>query len=54
MGERELALGMIGYALRSLGFGEDKAKLVVQAARTGDGLTPPSDDAPPRDEPAAA
>ena len=43
MGERELALGMIGFTLRSLGFSEDRAKLVVQSARTGETLDPPED-----------
>jgi CPA2 family monovalent cation:H+ antiporter-2 len=33
MGERELALGMTEYALRSLGLSEDKARLVVQGLR---------------------
>jgi len=33
MGERELALGMAEYALRSLGLSEDKARLVVQDLR---------------------
>jgi monovalent cation:H+ antiporter-2, CPA2 family len=33
MGERELALGMMDYALRSLGLPEDKARLVVQGFR---------------------
>jgi CPA2 family monovalent cation:H+ antiporter-2 len=38
MGERELALGLMDFALRSLGISEEKARLVVQAARvTGDG-----------------
>jgi monovalent cation:H+ antiporter-2, CPA2 family len=34
MGERELALGMMDYALRSFGLTEDKARLVVQGIRT--------------------
>ena len=33
MGERELALGMMDYALRSLGLPQDKARLVVQGFR---------------------
>jgi CPA2 family monovalent cation:H+ antiporter-2 len=33
MGERELALGMADYALRSLGLSEDKARRVVQGLR---------------------
>jgi CPA2 family monovalent cation:H+ antiporter-2 len=33
MGERELALGMMDYALRSLGLPQDKAQLVVQGFR---------------------
>jgi CPA2 family monovalent cation:H+ antiporter-2 len=33
MGERELALGMTEYALRSLGLSEDKARRVVQGLR---------------------
>jgi CPA2 family monovalent cation:H+ antiporter-2 len=33
MGERELALGMAEYALRSLGLSEDRARLVVQGLR---------------------
>ena len=33
MGERELALGMMDYALRSLGLPEDKTRLVVQGFR---------------------
>ena len=38
MGERELAFGLLTYALRSLGTGEEAARLVVQKARiTGDG-----------------
>lgn len=36
MGERELALGMMGYALRSLGMGDDKARIVVQGFRTAE------------------
>ena len=34
MGERELALGLLDYALRSLGTPEDKARLIVQSLRT--------------------
>lgn len=38
MGERELALGLMEFALRSLGATEDNARLIVQSARlTGDG-----------------
>jgi CPA2 family monovalent cation:H+ antiporter-2 len=33
MGERELALGMMDYVLRSLGLPQDKARLVVQGFR---------------------
>ena len=33
MGERELALGMMGYALRSLGLHEDKVRMIVQRFR---------------------
>ena len=33
MGERELALGMMDYALRSLGLPQDNARLVVQGFR---------------------
>jgi CPA2 family monovalent cation:H+ antiporter-2 len=33
MGERELALGMAEYALRSLGLSEDRSRLSVQAVR---------------------
>jgi CPA2 family monovalent cation:H+ antiporter-2 len=33
MGERELALGMMDYTLRSLGLPEDKTQLVVQGFR---------------------
>jgi monovalent cation:H+ antiporter-2, CPA2 family len=34
MGERELALGMMSYALKSFGVTEDKARLLVQGIRT--------------------
>lgn len=34
MGERELALGLIDYALRSLGISDAKARLIVQGVRT--------------------
>jgi monovalent cation:H+ antiporter-2, CPA2 family len=34
MGERELALSMMNYALRSLGLSETRARLVVQGFRT--------------------
>lgn len=38
MGERELALGLMDYALRSLGASEDKARHVVQGVRvSGEG-----------------
>ncbi|MBX6368835.1 MAG: Kef family K(+) transporter [Rhodospirillales bacterium] len=38
MAERELALGMIGYALSSLGVGPEKAKSIIERARlSGDG-----------------
>jgi monovalent cation:H+ antiporter-2, CPA2 family len=33
MGERELALGMMDYALRSLGLPQDEVRLVVQGLR---------------------
>ncbi len=33
MGERELALGMMDYALRSLGLPQDQARLIVQGFR---------------------
>ena len=34
MGERELALSMMNYALRSLGLSETRARVVVQGFRT--------------------
>jgi CPA2 family monovalent cation:H+ antiporter-2 len=34
MGERELAFGMMDYALRSFGLSEDRARLIVQGFRT--------------------
>jgi monovalent cation:H+ antiporter-2, CPA2 family len=34
MGERELALGLMYYALKSLGVSDEKARLVAQRART--------------------
>jgi K+:H+ antiporter len=34
MGARELALGLLDYALRTLGVPEDKARLIVQGVRT--------------------
>jgi monovalent cation:H+ antiporter-2, CPA2 family len=42
MAERELALGMMGYALRSLGLSEGEARLFVQSARRFDdaGMVP--------------
>lgn len=42
MGERELALGMMGYALRSLGLSEGEARMFVQSARRFDdaGMVP--------------
>ena len=33
MGERELAFGLMDYALRSLGTSDEKARLVVQGLR---------------------
>jgi CPA2 family monovalent cation:H+ antiporter-2 len=45
MGERELALGMMDYALRSLGLREAEARLMVRAFRTsGDARTFERDD----------
>lgn len=38
MAERELALGMTEYALRSLGLSEEKARLVCQSQRLGESL----------------
>ena len=51
MGEREVALGLLGYALTSLGLPEDKAHSVVQhVRRSGDGaafeLAEPREGAP--------
>ena len=43
MGERELALGMMDYALRSLGLSQDKARLVVQGFRTSFQVPDPKD-----------
>lgn len=42
LAERELALGMMGYALRSLGLSEGEARLFVQSARRFDdvGMVP--------------
>lgn len=42
MAERELALGMMGYALRSLGLSEGEARLFVQSSRRFDdaGMVP--------------
>jgi CPA2 family monovalent cation:H+ antiporter-2 len=34
MGERELAFGMMDYALRSFGLSEDRVRLIVQGFRT--------------------
>ena len=36
MGERELAFGLLGYALRSLGVSKDQARQIVQRARVHD------------------
>jgi len=36
MGERELAFGLLGYALRSLGIPKDQARQIVQRARRQD------------------
>jgi CPA2 family monovalent cation:H+ antiporter-2 len=36
MGERELAFGLLGYALRSLGIAKDQARQIVQRARKQD------------------
>ena len=48
MGERELAFGLIDYALRSLGTSDKKARLVVQGLRvTGDGGAYERKDDPP-------
>jgi len=33
MGERELAFGLMDYALRSLGLSDEKARIIVQSAR---------------------
>jgi CPA2 family monovalent cation:H+ antiporter-2 len=33
MGEREMALGMAAYALKSLGLSEDKSRLLIQSSR---------------------
>jgi monovalent cation:H+ antiporter-2, CPA2 family len=55
MGERELAFGMMDYALRSFGLSEDRVRLIVQGFRTSgqasDRKTVPrqSDHAPDRD-----
>ena len=55
MGERELAFGMMDYALRSFGLSEDRVRLIVQGLRTSgqasDRKTVPrqSDHAPDRD-----
>jgi CPA2 family monovalent cation:H+ antiporter-2 len=55
MGERELAFGLMEYALGSLGVGADKARLVVQGARVaGDGGVydrRPDPEMPPRATP---
>jgi len=37
MGERELAFGLLGYALRSLGISKDETRHIVQQARSQDG-----------------
>ena len=38
MGEREMAFGLLDYALRSLGMTEDKCRLTIQHLRvSGDG-----------------
>ena len=48
MGERELAFGLIDYALRSLGTSDKKARLVVQGLRVaGDGGAYERKDDPP-------
>ncbi|MDQ4062227.1 MAG: Kef family K(+) transporter [Pseudomonadota bacterium] len=49
--EQELALGMLGYALRSMGLSESEARMFVQSARKYDDAgmlqeTPPHDSAP--------
>ena len=49
VGEREIALAMLDYALRGLGLREVEARLVVQAFRaSGDATMRPGDDGPPR------
>jgi monovalent cation:H+ antiporter-2, CPA2 family len=48
MGERELAFGMLDYALRSLGLREAEARLMLQAYRTlGDVRARPEEDGRP-------
>lgn len=47
LGERELALGMLDYALRRLGLREAEARLLLQAYRApGDAARPPDADDP--------
>ena len=49
VGELEIGLAMLDYALRSLGFREAEGRLVVQAFRaSGDAMMRPGDDGPPR------
>jgi monovalent cation:H+ antiporter-2, CPA2 family len=52
MGERELALGMLDYALRSFGLAEDRVRLIVRGFRTSDRasdrkIAPSESDHPP-------
>ena len=48
MGERELAFGLLGYALRSLGTSKDQARQIVQRARMQDDAGGPErPEAPP-------
>jgi len=51
MGERELALGMTFYALRSLGLKEGEARLFVDSSRQASQRTPPAEMEPDKGAP---